>query len=292
MVRVFGMLRPQSFPANPFPNVTSTGIILTALLCMAGQAQAEPAHQPGALGGGFLEMLMTGRSSGVARAAQAPTAVQQVPVVNRPLQAAPAPAQAYTPEAWVTTPQNAPRVQAGQQQASVIFSAPPANNKFAEPPSRGAGPAVAGTESRFNRQEVAYEGGHTPGTIIIDTPNKFLFLVQANGRALRYGIGVGRPGFEWAGVKHITRKAEWPDWRPPPEMLKRRPDLPRYMAGGIENPLGARALYLGSSLYRIHGTNEPQTIGRAVSSGCIRMKNDDVTDLYERVKVGTKVIVI
>lgn len=293
MVRVFGMFRPQSFPANPFPNATSTSIVLSALLCMAGHAQAEPARQPGALGGGFLEMLVTGRSSGGARVIQVPGPVQQVPVVNRPLQAAPAPAQAYTPESWVTTPQSMPRPQqAGQQQASVIFGAPPTNNRFAEPPSRGAGPAVAGTESRFNRQEVAYEGKHAPGTIIIDTPNKYLFLVQANGRALRYGIGVGRPGFEWAGVKHITRKREWPDWRPPPEMLKRRPDLPRYMAGGIENPLGARALYLGSSLYRIHGTNEPQTIGRAVSSGCIRMKNEDVTDLYERVGVGTKVIVI
>mgnify|MGYP006276854067 FL=1 len=128
--------------------------------------------------------------------------------------------------------------------------------------------------------------------MVVDTPNRFLFLVLGNGRALRYGVGVGRPGFEWAGVKTVSRKAEWPDWTPPPEMLKRRPELPRHMAGGEDNPLGARALYLGSSLYRIHGTNEPHTIGHNVSSGCIRMMNEDVMDLYERVKLGTKVIVI
>jgi lipoprotein-anchoring transpeptidase ErfK/SrfK len=142
------------------------------------------------------------------------------------------------------------------------------------------------------RQEVDYAGRESAGTIVVDTPNRFLYLVLGNGRAVRYGIGVGRPGFEWAGVKKITRKAEWPGWTPPPEMLKRRPDLPRFMEGGPENPLGARALYLGSSLYRIHGTNEPHTIGQNVSSGCIRMMNEDVTDLYERVRVGTTVVVI
>lgn len=146
--------------------------------------------------------------------------------------------------------------------------------------------------SPFVRQDVAYDGPEKPGTIIIDTPRKFLLLVTAPGRAIRYGIGVGRPGFTWAGVKSITRKAEWPGWTPPPEMLKRRPDLPLHMAGGPQNPLGARALYLGSSLYRIHGTNEPDTIGRNVSSGCIRMMNEDVIDLYDRVKVGTRVIVM
>ena len=137
-----------------------------------------------------------------------------------------------------------------------------------------------------------YSGPHAPGTIVIDTPRKFLYLVQRGGVAVRYGIGVGRPGFSWAGVKTVSMKREWPDWRPPAEMLKRRPDLPRYMPGGLDNPLGARALYLGSSLYRIHGTNEPWTIGEAVSSGCIRMMNEDVTDLYERTRGGTKVLVI
>jgi lipoprotein-anchoring transpeptidase ErfK/SrfK len=147
------------------------------------------------------------------------------------------------------------------------------------------------TSMRIPREMVAYNGPHAPGTIIVDTSERRLYLVMAGGRAMKYGIGVGRAGFEWAGTKTITRKQEWPDWRPPADMLKRRPDLPRYMAGGPDNPLGARAMYLGDSLYRIHGSNEPDTIGQAVSSGCIRMLNDDVVDLYGRVKVGTKVVV-
>jgi lipoprotein-anchoring transpeptidase ErfK/SrfK len=147
-------------------------------------------------------------------------------------------------------------------------------------------------EPRFRRQEVDYTGPAAPGTIVIDTPERFLFLVEPHGKALRYGIGVGRPGFAWSGLKRISRKSEWPDWTPPAEMLLRRPDLPRHMAGGPENPLGARALYLGSSLYRIHGTNEPATIGHNVSSGCIRMMNEDVIDLYDRVPVGTTVVVL
>jgi lipoprotein-anchoring transpeptidase ErfK/SrfK len=145
---------------------------------------------------------------------------------------------------------------------------------------------------RYLKQEVPYEGKEAPGTIIINTPERLLYLVEGNGRALRYGIGVGRPGFTWAGVHNVTNKREWPDWTPPDDMLRRRPDLPRHMEGGPENPLGARAMYLGSTLYRIHGSNEPWTIGTAVSSGCIRMRNEDVIDLYERVKVGAKVLVI
>ena len=150
-------------------------------------------------------------------------------------------------------------------------------------------------EPQFRRQEVDYTGPEAPGTIVVDTPDRFLFLVEPHGKALRYGIGVGRPGFEWSGVKRISRKSEWPDWTPPAQMLLRRPDLPRHMAGGPDNPLGARALYLGhlgSSLYRIHGTNEPSTIGHNVSSGCIRMMNEDVIDLYDRVPVGTTVVVL
>lgn len=139
---------------------------------------------------------------------------------------------------------------------------------------------------------VDYDGGQKAGTIVIDTNARYLYLVQKDGTARRYGVGVGKPGFEWAGTHKVTRKAEWPDWRPPAEMRKRRPDLPVFMAGGPENPLGARALYLGSTLYRIHGSNQPWTIGHAVSSGCIRMRNEDVTDLYERVGVGTRVIVL
>lgn len=139
---------------------------------------------------------------------------------------------------------------------------------------------------------VDYHGKHKPGTIVIDTNARYLYLVQNDGTARRYGVGVGKPGFEWAGTHKITRKAEWPDWRPPAAMRKRRPDLPVFMAGGPDNPLGARALYLGSTLYRIHGSNQPWTIGHAVSSGCIRMRNEDVMDLYERVRVGTRVIVM
>jgi lipoprotein-anchoring transpeptidase ErfK/SrfK len=147
-------------------------------------------------------------------------------------------------------------------------------------------------DPRFLPQVVPYHGAEKPGTIVIDTPRRYLLLVQDGGTAMRYGIGVGRPGFTWAGVKSVTAKKEWPDWVPPPEMLKRQPELPTFMAGGPNNPLGARALYLGSSLYRIHGSNEPWTIGQAVSSGCIRMRNEDVMDLYGRVRVGTRVVVI
>jgi lipoprotein-anchoring transpeptidase ErfK/SrfK len=160
---------------------------------------------------------------------------------------------------------------------------------YGQPDEASTHPAVS---PRFMKQVVNYDGKERPGTIIINTNERLLYLVQENGSALRYGIGVGRPGFTWAGVREVSRKREWPDWTPPPEMLKRRPDLPRHMEGGPENPLGARAMYLGSSLYRIHGSNEPWTIGTAVSSGCIRMRNEDVIDLYERVKVGTKVVVI
>jgi lipoprotein-anchoring transpeptidase ErfK/SrfK len=147
-------------------------------------------------------------------------------------------------------------------------------------------------DPRYVRQIVDYHGEEKPGTVIINTPERMLYLVEPGGKALRYGIGVGRPGFTWAGVKTVTMKKEWPDWRPPDEMLRRRPDLPHYMPGGPENPLGARALYLGDTLYRIHGSNEPWTIGTQVSSGCIRMRNEDVIDLYGRVPVGTRVIVI
>jgi lipoprotein-anchoring transpeptidase ErfK/SrfK len=145
---------------------------------------------------------------------------------------------------------------------------------------------------RYQKQVVNYDGKERGGTVIINTNERLLYLIQDDGTAIRYGIGVGRPGFTWAGVREVTRKREWPDWTPPPEMLKRRPDLPRHMEGGPENPLGARAMYLGSTLYRIHGSNEPWTIGTAVSSGCIRMRNEDVIDLYERVRVGTRVVVI
>jgi len=180
---------------------------------------------------------------------------------------------------------------------STYYAAPPGNAPQAYAPQAYAAPNQTDPrdgpiDPKFLRQEIAYPGREAPGTIIVDTANKFLYLIEDGGRALRYGIGVGRPGFLWAGIKTVTAKREWPDWRPPAEMIARRPDLPRFMPGGIDNPLGAGALYLGSSLYRIHGSNEPWTIGTNVSSGCIRMRNEDVTDLYQRVKVGTKVVVI
>ena len=145
---------------------------------------------------------------------------------------------------------------------------------------------------QFRRTEIAYQTKEPAGTIIIDTSQTYLYLVLSNGKAMRYGIGVGREGFTWAGTERISRTSEWPDWHPPPEMIERQPYLPRFMAGGESNPLGARALYLGNTLYRIHGTNQPSTIGTFVSSGCIRLTNEDVTDLYGRVQVGTRVVVL
>ena len=152
--------------------------------------------------------------------------------------------------------------------------------------------AVRGVDPRFLPTVVDYNGTQNPGTIIVNTNERYLYLINKDGTARRYGVGVGRPGFEWAGTHRVTRKAEWPSWRPPVEMRQRQPGLPEFMEGGPRNPLGARALYLGSTLYRIHGSNEPWSIGHAVSSGCIRMRNQDVQDLYSRVRVGTRVVVI
>jgi lipoprotein-anchoring transpeptidase ErfK/SrfK len=154
-----------------------------------------------------------------------------------------------------------------------------------------ANPNEDALRADLRRQTVSYPTSEAPGTIIVDTPHTYLYFVLGGGKAIRYGIGVGREGFTWSGVKTVERKAEWPDWTPPPEMIQRQPYLPRFVAGGATNPLGARAMYLSGSVYRIHGTNAPETIGTQVSSGCIRMVNEDVIDLYGRVHVGTKVIV-
>ncbi len=213
----------------------------------AGAPDFAPGSRPvaaterGAMGGGFIEFLFTGRAG--------TTSSRDLP-------------HGYYQRPWEEA-------------------------RRGDPGERPARP-----DPRFDRRVVDYPTKENPGTVVIDTPNRFLYLVQDDGKAIRYGVGVGRPGFEWAGVKQVTQKREWPDWIPPKEMLERRPDLPTYMAGGPDNPLGARAIYLGSSLYRIHGSNEPWTIGQAVSSGCIRMRNPDVIDLYEKVKVGTRVVVI
>jgi lipoprotein-anchoring transpeptidase ErfK/SrfK len=156
----------------------------------------------------------------------------------------------------------------------------------------GGGPNFfGGGSSPIPRTTVSYASNYAPGTVVVNTAERRLYLVLPNGQALRYGIGVGRDGFRWGGTHRISAKKEWPSWTPPSQMLRRRPDLPRHMNGGVDNPLGARAMYLGSTLYRIHGSNEPETIGQAVSSGCFRMTNDDVTDLYGRVSVGTTVVV-
>ena len=222
-------------------------------------APAQPPAPAGAPensgGGGFLQALFGG-----------PTI--NVPVAHiYPYQTAPQPQQ--EPQA------EAPPV----QQASYDPSDPPDETNYPIDP-------------QFMRQVVAYNGSEKPGTIIVDTPHKFLYLVEDGGRALRYGIGVGRPGFTWSGVKTISAMKKWPDWTPPAEMIARQPGIPHFMPGGLGNPLGARALYLGSTLYRIHGSNEPWTIGHNVSSGCIRMRNADVKDLYGRVHIGTKVVIM
>lgn len=257
----------------------AAGMVSAALLCgsaSAQQARYAEASPTGNYGGGLIEYLVTGRADGPHRG----TADRNWP---------------------------RPNVVVRRQAAAIAGDPiPPYGEPSAMPYAAPAAPAAQGygygrepeyrvgheMDPQFQRQEVAFDGPQRPGTIVVDTGAKHLFLVQAGHRAIRYGIGVGRPGFSWSGLKTVSRKAEWPDWIPPAEMLARRPDLPRHMAGGPANPLGARALYLGSSLYRIHGTNEPDTIGRNVSSGCIRMMNDDVIDLYERVPVGTRVEVL
>ena len=185
----------------------------------------------------------------------------------------------------------------GPAQAEPLFAflKAPTQNQIAPqyaPAEQTARDADVQADPRLQRQIVGYASNEAPGTVIIDTPHTVLYYVLGNGKAIRYGIGVGRQGFTWAGVKQIERKAEWPDWIPPQEMIERQPYLPRFVAGGPGNPLGARAMYLGGTVYRIHGTNDPTTIGKHVSSGCIRLTNDDVTDLYNRVQVGAKVVVL
>lgn len=181
--------------------------------------------------------------------------------------------------------------------AAVTIPAATAQNRYpaqyVDGDQPGYVPSAAEEElpPQFKRTTVFYRTSEAPGTIIVSTSERFLYVVQGHDRALRYGIGVGREGFQWQGLVKITRKQEWPDWTPPPEMIQRQPYLPRFMAGGPGNPMGARALYLGTTVYRIHGTNQPQTIGTAVSSGCFRLVNADIEDLYARIPVGTKVVI-
>lgn len=168
---------------------------------------------------------------------------------------------------------------------------PPVDTDVGDEPGRISTEEVFITDGPYKRQLVFFRSNHAPGTVVVDTAERFLYVVLPDSRALRYGIGVGREGFQWSGMETISRKAEWPDWTPPPEMIRRQPYLPRFMAGGPGNPMGARALYLGKTEYRIHGTNQPETIGLAVSSGCFRLANGDVIDLFARVPVGTRVVI-
>jgi lipoprotein-anchoring transpeptidase ErfK/SrfK len=176
--------------------------------------------------------------------------------------------------------------------ASIFREVLPERTTRQQPWEDEADESSAVVPAHLRRQVVAYPTREAPGTIVIDTANTYLYFVLGGGRAIRYGIGVGREGFTWSGVRAIDRKVEWPDWHPPAEMIARQPYLPRFMAGGPGNPLGARAMYLGGTLYRIHGTNQPSSIGQKVSSGCIRLVNEDAIDLYNRVNIGTKVVVL
>jgi lipoprotein-anchoring transpeptidase ErfK/SrfK len=258
----------------------------------------------GRYGGGFIEFLMTGGRPEPIAPQYAGVAQPQLNF-SGPIYGGPAPAEPtrrsglprsnlpdYAPQPSAYYGQGPASARPDPQGAIPQTVAYNASAAAYDPVAADPGMVTRPINPIYYRQTVDYAGHERPGTIVIDTPNKFLYLVQPGRQAIRYGIGVGRPGFSWSGVKTISRKAEWPAWTPPSEMLARRPDLPRHMEGGQANPLGARALYLGSSLYRIHGTNEPYTIGTNVSSGCIRMMNHDVIDLYSRVGVGTRVIVL
>ena len=268
-------------------------IVVPALVAAILGASALPAcaQSSSGMGGGFIEFLFTGGEGAppprYRAAPPAPAALYGQPA-RRGRYAQPEPAMQDDMYA-----SQDPEYLDGSQRPAAGYQQYGGRQRpvYAALPAAGS-PVQMAIDPKFLPQDVEYNGPEKPGTIVVDTPKRFLYLVQENGKARRYGIGVGRPGFSWAGTHTITNKREWPDWRPPAEMIQRQPNLPRFMPGGPDNPLGARAMYLGSTLYRIHGSNEPWTIGHAVSSGCIRMRNEDVTDLYNRVNVGTKVIVI
>ena len=260
------------------------------------------ARQPN-LGGGFLELLITGRDPTPRRHAapsQAQPRTHSAPPPVARQQAAPGQraqpsrqARPAAPQAQPQAPRQAARTAPGYRAhqdivPARVIPAQPASRQAALQSPRQSAPG----SNAFRRQVVSYSGPYSPGTIVVDTERRFLYLIEPNGKAIRYGVGVGRDGFAWRGTERVTRKAKWPDWRPPESMRRRQPELPRFMAGGPDNPLGARALYLGNTLYRIHGTNEPHTIGQAMSSGCIRMMNEDVKHLYERVRIGARVVVL
>ena len=264
--------------------------LAAAVSCAPAQAQ-QARYAEGGYGGGLIEYLVTGSAGNGGRGwpqRYAPSQRYAAPQAYTTPQRVEAPVRVAAYSGDLLPVEAEPGQAVGVPQP--VYGAPAAGAYGA--PQADPNRIARAVAPEYQRQEVPFTGRQRPGTIVIDTSGKHLYFVQPGQRALRYGIGVGRPGFAWSGLKTVSRKAEWPDWTPPAEMLARRPDLPRHMAGGPENPLGARALYLGSSLYRIHGTNEPNTIGQSVSSGCIRMMNEDVVDLYERVPVGTRVEVL
>ena len=202
------------------------------------------------------------------------------------------PAYGAAPPAAYQDQQGPMQLAPGARPSRDVTGAVPPNAVATLPPEDQPETGKAELPPQFKRQLVNFPSPEPAGTLVIDTANTFLYLVLGNGQAMRYGIGVGREGFTWAGAERVSKMSEWPDWHPPAEMIERQPYLPRFMAGGEGNPLGARALYLGKTLYRIHGTNQPSTIGKYVSSGCIRLTNDDIADLYSRVQVGTRVVVL
>jgi lipoprotein-anchoring transpeptidase ErfK/SrfK len=264
------MVRRAHEPA-PRLHVRSGRAAMRQPVYQAEASAPRPAvRHDGGLGGGFIEFLFSGPDRSRANAAVPPH------VIDAPPQSVAMPEPMAAPAELMPGP---------------IESIYGSSRTASLPSVQLIRPAPA-MDTKYLPTIVDYNGKEKPGTVIINTPERFLYLVMEGGMAKRYGIGVGRPGFTWAGSHKVTAKREWPDWHPPQEMLKRQPQLPDFMPGGPDNPLGARALYLGSTLYRIHGSNEPWTIGRAVSSGCIRMRNQDVIDLYDRVGVGAKVVVI
>jgi lipoprotein-anchoring transpeptidase ErfK/SrfK len=264
--------QPQAYvPGNPY-EAGQGGQIESHALPPPPGTYSNPPPPPATYGSQGAEPAYPGYSTG-----QPTYAVQEPP----PVRQQPEPSHGFLPNPLDIF---RPPASVGPEHEATVAALPPE-----ERPETGP---VKELPPRFRRTLVDYRTREPAGTIIIDTPNTYLYLVLGNGKAMRYGIGVGRDGFTWSGTERISRMAEWPDWHPPAEMIERQPYLPRFMAGGEGNPLGARALYLGKTLYRIHGTNQPSTIGTFVSSGCIRLTNEDIADLYTRVQVGSRVVVL
>jgi lipoprotein-anchoring transpeptidase ErfK/SrfK len=251
---------------------------------MSREQQQDQAYNPPPAPQRVPQDQTSGPPPGYAYGPRAGSPAQPEPQYGAPPPVAPGDPNAVRPPGAVGPAAAVPAQQGAPQSQTSVMQLPPEDQPETGQPKE--------LPENLKRQLVSYSTKEPPGTIIIDTPHTYLYLVLGHGQALRYGIGVGREGFTWAGTERVSRMKEWPDWFPPTEMIERQPYLPRMMAGGPGNPLGARALYLGHTLYRIHGTNQPSTIGQTVSSGCIRLLNEDIEDLYDRVQVGTRVVVL